>query len=530
MMTFVGLLMTPRAPPAASSASSSAQKSASTANQEKKEDKQKKKKIYHPAKPKKEAEAEDEEENPEWAANYRDRARERREGKNADYGTSDDILPSTSGYRAVAPDNDPNIMAEMRKQVIQESKFLGGDMEHTHLVKGLDYALLQKVRSELEALEDMEKDKKVLEKKKEKEKEKAAEAQDITFKTTLAKNVHRTLFQIKPPQKNEFFQPGRMAYVFELDDEYTESDIPTTLIRSKADCPNMESQTTLTTNDIVINKLTQILSYLRQGARAPAKKGKKKDKGSDKPLAEEVHVPVRKPQPLGESIFPDAGDYSFDTKTSIAPQVAQKPSNYFDTSGKEIEVSQEEIRRTTEEFLKAVHNKYSEKDLGGAGGEGGGEEQGASDPKKNPPPPSDKLGKAPGFGGFSQEHYAECYPGLAETADALYDSDEDVDYTKMDMGNKKGPVRRWDFDTEEEYGKYQSNREALPKAAFQYGVKMSEGRKTRRFTGGQNDKAKEKAKLNRQWQQINQLMQKRKGGGGGGGGDDESAVKKARQE
>ena len=28
--------------------------------------------------------------------------------------------------------------------------------------------------------------------------------------------------------------------MFELDDEYTESDIPTTLIRSKADCPNME--------------------------------------------------------------------------------------------------------------------------------------------------------------------------------------------------------------------------------------------------------------------------------------------------
>ena len=36
-------------------------------------------------------------------------------------------------------------MAERRKQAIQESKFLGGDMEHTHLVKGLDYSLLQKV-------------------------------------------------------------------------------------------------------------------------------------------------------------------------------------------------------------------------------------------------------------------------------------------------------------------------------------------------------------------------------------------------
>ena len=28
--------------------------------------------------------------------------------------------------------------------------------------------------------------------------------------------------------------------MFELDDEYAESDIPTTLIRSKADCPTME--------------------------------------------------------------------------------------------------------------------------------------------------------------------------------------------------------------------------------------------------------------------------------------------------
>ena len=36
---------------------------------------------------------------------------------------------------------------------IQESKFLGGDMEHTHLVKGLDFALLQKVRSEISTRE-----------------------------------------------------------------------------------------------------------------------------------------------------------------------------------------------------------------------------------------------------------------------------------------------------------------------------------------------------------------------------------------
>lgn len=40
----------------------------------------------------------------------------------------------------------------------------------------------------------------------------------------------------------------------------------------------LQTQATLTTNDIVINKLTQILLYLRQGTRG-GKKVKKKEKG-----------------------------------------------------------------------------------------------------------------------------------------------------------------------------------------------------------------------------------------------------------
>ena len=46
-----------------------------------------------------------------------------------------------------------------------------------------------------------------------------------------------------------------------------ETDIPTTSIRSKKDVINNEQKATLSTNDIVINKLTQILSYLRAGTR-----------------------------------------------------------------------------------------------------------------------------------------------------------------------------------------------------------------------------------------------------------------------
>lgn len=81
--------------------------------------------------------------------------------------------------------------------MIQESKFLGGDMEHTHLVKGLDYALLQKVRSEIEQLEEEEDEQ--LEQavdgdknEKEVEKEKKKEGDDeIQFKTIIGKNIFR---------------------------------------------------------------------------------------------------------------------------------------------------------------------------------------------------------------------------------------------------------------------------------------------------------------------------------------------------
>jgi len=54
------------------------------------------------------------------------------------------------------------------------------------------------------------------------------------------RNIYRQLFCRKLPERNELFLPGRMAYVVDLEDDFGESDIPTTLIRSKADCPSLE--------------------------------------------------------------------------------------------------------------------------------------------------------------------------------------------------------------------------------------------------------------------------------------------------
>jgi hypothetical protein len=68
------------------------------------------------------------------ALEYRDRARERREGNNIDYA-------SLEGLAAQSGEDDRRRQAEL-------SKYLGGDEEHTHLVKGLDKALAEKVRRE----------------------------------------------------------------------------------------------------------------------------------------------------------------------------------------------------------------------------------------------------------------------------------------------------------------------------------------------------------------------------------------------
>lgn len=76
----------------------------------------------------------------ELAKKYRDRAGDRQDGANLDYQAEDHLSPA-SGCRAVAPDLQSGMdSAERRRQMIQESKFLRGDMEHTRLVKGLDYA------------------------------------------------------------------------------------------------------------------------------------------------------------------------------------------------------------------------------------------------------------------------------------------------------------------------------------------------------------------------------------------------------
>jgi IK cytokine len=239
--------------------------------------------------------------------NYRDRAKERRTVEvKTDIETEAEIMKLAGGYRAVAPVGAAYEQHDRRKQMIDESKYLGGDMEHTHLVKGLDYALLQKVRSELVSKEfdnDDEQMDTLYERKhaivadddhvpagSAASVATSAAAVDDKPKTAMARNLC-ALVTARVDDRvvaNEMFAPRRMAYVIDLtggdDWRAVDSDIPTTLVRSKAECPLDESTTTsLSVNDVVIQKLSQVLSYLRADT-------KRKKAAKDKMIAEAAKI------------------------------------------------------------------------------------------------------------------------------------------------------------------------------------------------------------------------------------------------
>jgi hypothetical protein len=70
---------------------------------------------------------------------YRDRAKERRDGKNVDYQSQASLLEGVTAQGT----EDSNM------DQVTLSKYLGGDETHTHLVKGLDVTLARKVKREI---------------------------------------------------------------------------------------------------------------------------------------------------------------------------------------------------------------------------------------------------------------------------------------------------------------------------------------------------------------------------------------------
>ncbi|CAN0901204.1 Suppressor of mec-8 and unc-52 protein homolog 2 [Linum grandiflorum] len=522
---------------------------------------------------------------------YRDRAKERREDQNPDYEATE-----LGSFHAVAPPGAVDIRAaEAQKISIEKSKYLGGDVEHTHLVKGLDYALLNKVRSEIgkgDAGDDAD-DKS----------RQSKEDQQVSFRTATGKSVYQRIVKPQTIMKtNEMFLPGRMSFIYNTEGGYYH-DIPTTLQRSKADCPVPEEMVTVSVDGSVLDRIAKIMSYLRLGSSGKVLKKKKKDKVKTSTVGHEYGEEDRRTQPSEsissmkiekESMPPPPPPPPPPMKSQPDSVVKQEPVSRTDEEdifvgegidysipGKDMSQSpisedMEESPRNKEKVLYFNEPAYGPippvpsqewQDPNGydavqaqayASAYPGGEWQEYPYAEQIPYPdqylqqtyemqagaevPQDphfmtQEEKDRGLGSvfkrddqrlqqlrekdarekdpnFVSESYSECYPGYQEYNREVVDSDDEDDLSKMDMGGRaKGRLHRWDFETEEDWAKYNEQKEAMPKAAFQFGVKMQDGRKTRKQNKDQ--------KLTNELHKINKILARKKMDKDGGGGDDD---------
>jgi len=316
--------------------------------------------------------------NEEDDKHYRDRAKERRQEMNPDYEETKAIFSMLN--------KNSDVEINEKTLTYEQSKYLGGDESHTHLVKGLDYAFLKKVRKELEM------------KKMQQQKDDEAKAyveqihgdnQKPTFNSILAKNIHYWAVE-KPkeqlPLKNEMFIAGRMAFVWELGLEngfyVGSSDIPITLQRSKAEIKNYQDKFDVSTNDLVIDKISQIMVNVRLGIRNvqnPSMQEKKKIKKKEKDKAKKAKKleKIDNPPEDYEDIFDDVGiDYKldFDKKDTNNKKDNNENSNvknYFGSTensedgndeNETEDLNNKELFKGSKLLEKLMTNKYDKKD------------------------------------------------------------------------------------------------------------------------------------------------------------------------
>ncbi|XP_068636903.1 suppressor of mec-8 and unc-52 protein homolog 2 [Aristolochia californica] len=528
---------------------------------------------------------------------YRDRAKERREDQNPDYEPTE-----LGSFHAVAPPGTVDLRtADAQKISIENSKYLGGDVEHTHLVKGLDYALLHKVRSEIDKKPEVEQQT-------DENSKDSTDDQPLTFRTATAKSVYQWI--VKPQtiiKSNEMFLPGRMAFIFNIE-EGLSHDIPTTLHRSKADCPVPEEMVTVSVDGSVLDRIAKIMSYLRLGSSGKVLKKKKKErdvKGKISSVGNEYDEEDKLVQNDGR-----ASKHQIERGTVLPPPPPRK--NQHDSKEKQVlsvarpeeddifvgdgtdyvvtgkDMSQSPVYEDMEESPRNKEGKsyFSEPVYGpvpptepqewqqnngydaiqaqaiAAGYPGDWQEYQYAEQLGYPeqylsqnlqdydiqagvnlqqdPRFMTQEDKDRGMGSvfkrddqrlqqlrerdarekdpnFISESYSECYPGYQEYNREIVDSEDEDDLSKMDMGGRaKGRLHRWDFETEEEWATYNEQKEAMPKAAFQFGVKMQDGRKTRKQNKDQ--------KLTNELHKINKILARKKTDGGqddGGQYDDD---------
>eukprot|EP00189_Rhodosorus_marinus_P011814 CAMPEP_0184745138 /NCGR_PEP_ID=MMETSP0315-20130426/7825_1 /TAXON_ID=101924 /ORGANISM="Rhodosorus marinus, Strain UTEX LB 2760" /LENGTH=300 /DNA_ID=CAMNT_0027217159 /DNA_START=228 /DNA_END=1127 /DNA_ORIENTATION=+ len=200
---------------------------------------------------------------------YRDRAAERRR----DNGTATDA--SDFSTLSLLP---------------EETQFLGGDEEHAHLVKGLDFALLKKMRGKISTATAKQSPETL------KAKQEEVQAIKTKVRTGLAKRLMSALKVFETQSPSNFkatttsttvdrFQPGRNSYMFDIKTDVLQFayQIPTGIQRSRADCPVPPRRLEVRIDGETDQKLHKIMTHVRAGTgrKVASKKRHRPSAGSD---------------------------------------------------------------------------------------------------------------------------------------------------------------------------------------------------------------------------------------------------------
>lgn len=281
----------------------------------------------------------------------RDRAKERREEANPDY--EGDQGEAALGVHGPVPGVTHHDHA--RQLSIEESKFLGGDVEHTHLVKGLDFALLRKVRAELsegakdEAFERGRSEAGVHDR----GQGSAVDGTRASFRTAMARSVYELAVKgdagagdvITP---NERFVSGRVSFLFDVGGDRgkggagTGTDVPTMTMQSRSDVNAVRGGSAATVmlagrDAAVLNRLSKLMVYTRAGGKA-GKKMKRKEGRAEMaaglPRVESAPTETAPPSLAldadDDDIFGDVGrDYEVTLAKKKSDADGDKAGSYF---------------------------------------------------------------------------------------------------------------------------------------------------------------------------------------------------------
>ncbi|CAI5734558.1 unnamed protein product [Peronospora destructor] len=286
---------------------------------------------------------------------YRDRAAERRKGDTGDM-----------------------IDAKEHKHLdTEQSKFLGGDMKHTHLVKGLDYALLAQLKREKQKLLK-EKQKKVEYEAVGARKVEIMKPRDgrLTFKSRMGRLVYfhvcQSTRETGKSVKSELFLPGRMYYTFSLSATETES-VPVSVQRSKEDVLEPDDDVVSgIVDESLIERMKELMRNKKKSKRMRKKEvvchlhdgGEKTSgyTGEEQDVEDEHMVQVDVEAAAiddNEDIFPDVGEYlpmdqRLDDKPAESPKKEiVKKIGYFSNLSASITEKEEAVRKKEEDTERA---------------------------------------------------------------------------------------------------------------------------------------------------------------------------------